>query len=46
MRVEKTVFICYRRANYHTALSVYKELEKNGYDVFLDYRSIIRQLQI
>lgn len=40
MRVEKTVFICYRRANYYTALSVYKELEKHGYDVFLDYRSI------
>ncbi|MCC6617246.1 MAG: tetratricopeptide repeat protein [Anaerolineae bacterium] len=40
MRVEKTVFICYRRTNYYTALAVYNELKRHDYDVFLDYRSI------
>jgi tetratricopeptide (TPR) repeat protein len=40
MRIEKTVFICYRRANFYTALAVFKDLEAHGYDVFLDYRSI------
>ncbi len=40
MRVEKSVFICYRRANYHTALAVFQHLEAHGYDVFLDYKSI------
>ena len=39
-RVEKTVFISYRRTNYWTALAVFQNLNSRGYDVFLDYRSI------
>ena len=36
----KTVFISYRRTNFYTALAVYQDLTKNGYDVFFDYESI------
>jgi len=39
-RIEKTVFISYRRANFWTALAIYQDLHKNGYDVFFDYKSI------
>lgn len=39
-RVEKTVFISYRRTNFWTALAVYKELHSNGFDVFFDYKNI------
>ena len=39
-RIEKTVFISYRRTNFWTALAVFKELHSNGYDVFFDYKSI------
>jgi len=38
--VEKTVFISYRRSNNWTALAVYKDLTTNGFDVFMDYKSI------
>ncbi len=39
-RIEKTVFISYRRANYPWALAIYQDLQRDGYDVFLDNRSI------
>jgi len=39
-RVERTVFISYRRANFWTALAIYQDIHKNGYDVFFDYKSI------
>lgn len=38
-RVEKTVFISYRRTNFYTALSVYQDLTANGYDVYLDLQN-------
>jgi formylglycine-generating enzyme required for sulfatase activity len=39
-RIEKTVFISYRRTDAFTALAVYENLKNEGYDVFIDYRSI------
>ena len=39
-RIEKTVFISYRRKDKYAALAVYQYLTNNGYDVFLDYESI------
>ena len=36
-KVDKTVFISYRRTNKYHALALFKELGKRGYDVFLDY---------
>jgi formylglycine-generating enzyme required for sulfatase activity len=39
-RIEKTVFISYRRTDVYTALAVYENLKNHGYDVFFDYRSI------
>jgi hypothetical protein len=39
-RIEKTVFISYRRSNAPWALAVYKELQHTGYDVFFDYTGI------
>lgn len=39
-RIEKTVFISYRRTNFYTALAVYQDLTQHGYDVFFDYQSI------
>ncbi|HJZ04973.1 MAG TPA: toll/interleukin-1 receptor domain-containing protein, partial [Patescibacteria group bacterium] len=39
-RIEKSVFISYRRTNFWTALAVYQNLNANEYDVFLDYKSI------
>lgn len=39
-RIEKTVFISYRRTNFYTALAVYQYLTANGYDAFFDYQSI------
>ena len=39
-RIEKTVFISYRRSDVYTALAVYENLKNQGYDVFFDYRSI------
>lgn len=40
MRVEKTVFISYRRTNVYNALAIYQNLIHNGYDVFFDYASV------
>jgi formylglycine-generating enzyme required for sulfatase activity len=39
-RIEKTVFISYRRTDVYTALAVYENLKNQGYDVFFDYTSI------
>ena len=39
-RVEKTVFISYRRTNIPWALAIYQNLTAHGYDVFFDYNSI------
>jgi formylglycine-generating enzyme required for sulfatase activity len=39
-RIEKTIFISYRRMDVYTALAVYENLKNHGYDVFFDYRSI------
>lgn len=39
-RIEKTVFISYRRKDISWALLVYKYLTDKGYDVFFDYKSI------
>ena len=39
-RIEKTVFISYRRANLPWALAIYQDLTHHGYDVFFDYLSI------
>ena len=39
-RIEKTVFISYRRTNLPWALCIYQYLTSHGYDVFFDYQSI------
>ncbi len=39
-RVEKTVFISYRRTNAPWALAIYQNLMANGFDVFFDYTGI------
>jgi formylglycine-generating enzyme required for sulfatase activity len=39
-RIEKTVFISYRRTDVYTGLAVYENLRNRGYDVFFDYRSV------
>ncbi len=39
-RIEKTIFISYRRANMPWALFIYQNLAMHGYDVFFDYQSI------
>src|SRR5689334_12443179 len=39
-RIEKTVFISYRRANVSWALAIFQNLTNHGYDVFFDYNGI------
>ncbi len=39
-RIEKTVFISYRRTNLPWALAVSQDLSHHGFDVFLDYTGI------
>src|SRR5262245_34562238 len=39
-RIEKTVFISYRRADEPWALAVFQDLTQHGYDVFIDYDGI------
>ncbi|NOT03907.1 MAG: tetratricopeptide repeat protein [Anaerolineales bacterium] len=39
-RIEKTVFISYRRANKPWALFIYQNLTMHGYDVFIDFQNI------
>lgn len=40
VRVEKTVFVSYRRANAPWALAIFQDLTHNGYDVFFDFTGI------
>jgi hypothetical protein len=40
VRVEKTVFISYRRANAFAALAIFQNLTAHGYDVFFDFTGI------
>ena len=39
-RVEKTVFLSYRRTNIPWALAIFQNLTHHGYDVFFDYNGI------
>src|SRR5271165_7040006 len=39
-RIEKTVFISYRRTNVPWALAIYQNLTSNGFDVFFDFTGI------
>ena len=39
-RIEKTVFISYRRTNVPWALAIFQNLQSNGFDVFFDYNGI------
>src|ERR1700719_2928278 len=39
-RIEKTVFLSYRRTNIPWALAIFQNLTQHGYDVFLDYSGI------
>src|ERR1019366_3075188 len=39
-RIEKTVFISYRRTNVPWALAVYQYLTQHGYDAFFDFQGI------
>jgi tetratricopeptide (TPR) repeat protein len=39
-RIEKTVFLSYRRTNIPWALAIFQDLTQCGYDVFLDYNGI------
>jgi hypothetical protein len=39
-RIEKTVFISYRRTDEPWALAVFQNLTQHGYDVFIDYDGI------
>jgi tetratricopeptide (TPR) repeat protein len=39
-RIEKTVFISYRRTNAFHALAINQDLTQHGYDVFLDFQGI------
>jgi TIR domain len=35
-RIEKTVFISYRRADEPWGLAIFQDLTQHGYDVFID----------
>ena len=39
-RVEKTVFLSYRRTNVPWALAIFQNLTQHGYDVFFDFNGI------
>jgi hypothetical protein len=39
-RIEKTVFLSYRRTNFPWALAIFHNLTQHGYDVFFDYKGI------
>src|SRR6516164_10733454 len=39
-RVEKTVFVSYRRTNIPWALAIFQNLTQHGFDVFFDYNGI------
>lgn len=40
LRVEKTVFLSYRRTNFPWAIAIYQCLTRYGFDVFFDYNSV------
>jgi hypothetical protein len=37
MRIEKTVFVSYRRADESLGLAIFQNLTRHGCDVFIDY---------
>lgn len=39
-RIEKTVFVSYRRTNVPWALAIYQRRTHHGYDVFFDFTGI------
>jgi hypothetical protein len=39
-RIEKTIFISYRRTDESWALAIFQNLTQHGYDVFIDYDGI------
>lgn len=39
-KLDKTVFISYRHANQYTALAIYQNLTRLGFDVFIDYEGL------
>ncbi|MGA8029131.1 MAG: tetratricopeptide repeat protein [Bryobacteraceae bacterium] len=39
-RIEKTVFLSYRRTNIPWALAIFQNLRQHGYDVFFDYNGM------
>jgi TIR domain len=39
-RIEKTVFVSYRRTDESWALAIFQDLTQHGYDVFIDYDGI------
>lgn len=39
-RIEKTVFVSYRRTNFPWALAIFQDLTQHGFDVFIDYTGI------
>lgn len=39
-RIDKTVFLSYRRANIAWALAIFQDLTQHGYDVFFDFKGI------
>jgi len=39
-RIEKTVFVSYRRTNASWALNVFQDLTQHGYDAFIDFQGI------
>ena len=39
-RIEKTVFISYRRTNFPWALAIFQDLTQHGYDVFFDFTGL------
>jgi tetratricopeptide (TPR) repeat protein len=41
-RVEKTVFLSYRRTNIPWALAIFQNLTQHGYDVFFDFTGLAR----
>lgn len=39
-RIDKTVFLSYRRTNLPWALAIFQDLTQHGYDVFFDYSGV------
>ena len=37
LRIEKTIFLCYRRTNIPWALAIFQYLTRYGFDVFFDF---------